>query len=135
MFYDFAITILAGTTALAPKEETLKLTHGVIHTIRLDFPPGPRGEVNLALYHEEHQLYPTNPGGAFNADNTYVNFDDFFELSTAPYALKARGWSPTADYPHTIHIQVGVIESKIALASLKMAAMLEKFLKFWGMGV
>ena len=135
MFYDFAITVTAGKTEASPQEQTLKLTHGVIHTVRLDFPPGPRGEVNIALYHEEHQLYPTNLDGAFNADNTYINYDDFFELATAPYFLKARGWAPTANYDHTVHIEVGVMESKLALAMLKLALGMEKFLKMVGIKV
>ncbi len=135
MFYDFTFTITKGKTKAAPEELELKLTHGVIHTVRMDFPPGPRGEVNMVLYHEEHQLYPTNPDGAFNADNTYINYEDYFELSTAPYTLKARGWAPAADYNHTVHIEVGIIESKIALASLRVAAGLEKFLKMVGIGV
>lgn len=135
MFYDFAFTITAGKTKAAPAEQVLKLTHGVIHTVRLDFPPGPRGEVNIALYHEGHQLYPTNPDGAFNADNTYINYDDFFELLTEPYSLKARGWAPTANYDHTVHIEIGVMESKLALAMLKLALGMEKFLKMVGIKV
>ena len=135
MFYDFAFTVTKGKTKAAPEEQVLKLSHGVIHTVRLDFPPGPRGEVNIALFHEEHQLYPANPDGAFNADNTYINYDDYFELTTEPFGLKARGWAPTADYDHTIHIEIGLLESKIALAVLHMAVGLEKFLKLVGIKV
>ena len=135
MFYDFAFTITKGKTKAAPEELELKLTHGVIHTVRLDFPPGPRGEVEIALFHEEHQLYPTNPDGAFNADNTYINYDDYYELFTEPYFLKARGWAPDANYDHTIHIEIGIIESKIALAALGVAKGLEKFFKLVGIGI
>ena len=135
MFYDFPITVPAGTLKAAPKEVELKLTHGVIHTVRLDFPPGPRGEVNIVLFHREHQLYPNNPEGVFNADNTYISYDDFYELRDGPYSLTARAWSPTADYAHTLHIQVGVIESRIALATLKLALGLEKLLKIVGIKV
>lgn len=135
MFYDFAFTITKGTTKAAPEEAELHLTHGVIHTVRFDFPPGPRGEVDVVLYHEEHQLYPTNPDGSFNADNTYINYDDFFELTTEPYSLKARGWAPDADYDHTVHIEIGVMESKLAMAMIKLATGMEKFLKMVGIKV
>jgi hypothetical protein len=134
MFYDFEITIPAGTTQASPKEVELKLTHGVIHTVRIDFPPGPRGEVYLAIFQGSVQRYPYNRGGSFRADNTYVNFDDFLELNSEPYTLLARGWSPGAIYDHTLHIEIGLIESKIALASLKLATGIEKFLKLVGIG-
>jgi hypothetical protein len=135
MFYDFALTITAGTTEANPAEQEMKLTHGVIQTVRLFFPPGPRGEVNVAIYHQEHQLYPTNPGGAFNADNVYISFDDYFELFSPPYVLLARGWAPTASYNHTVRIEIGVIESKIALIGLRVAKALDKFFNILGVKV
>ena len=134
MFYDFEITIAAGTTQASPKEVEMKLTHGVIHAVRIDFPPGPRGEVYLAIFQGSIQRYPFNRGGYFRADNTYINFDEYLELKAEPYLLTAKGWSPSATYDHTLHIQIGVIESKIALASLKLATGLEKFLKLVGIG-
>lgn len=132
MFYDFAITIPAGTSEDDPVEEELKLTHGVIHRVEVEFYPGPRRYVGLRIYHQEHQLYPTNPDGEFKTDGYTIAFDDFFELKTAPYALKARGYSPDADYSHVVTVRIGVVESKIALALLKMATGLEKFLKIVG---
>ena len=135
MFYDFAFSIPAGTTQAAPKVERLKLTHGIIHTFRIYFPPGPRGEVNLVVLNEAAQLYPTNRGGSFNADNLYVSFDDYFELTRAPFELVAKGWSPDADYNHTLRIEVGVLESRIALASLRLARGLEKMLSILGVRV
>ncbi len=135
MFYDFEIVIPAGTTQASPKEVEMKLTHGVIHAVRIDFPPGPRGEVYLAIFQGSIQRYPYNRGGYFRADNTYINFDEYLELKSEPYVLTAKGWSPGAAYDHTLHIQIGVIESKIALASLKLATGIEKFLKLVGIGV
>lgn len=135
MFYDFVITIPASTAATSPTVLDMKLTHGVIHTVRIDFPPGPRGEVNLVIFKGGTQLYPFNLEGYFNTDNRYITFDDYQELFSAPYTLTAKGWSPDADYDHTLHIEIGLIESKVALASLKLARALEKFLKLVGIGV
>lgn len=134
MFYDFEVTIPAGTLEADPVEVEMKLTNGVIHTIRVDFPPGPRGEVRLAIFQGSLQRYPFNRGGSFRADNTYINFEDFLDFQSSPYILTAKGWSPTAAYDHTLHIQIGLIESKIALASLRLAAGMEKFLKLVGIG-
>ena len=135
MFYDFELTVPAGTPAATPTEVKMQLTHGVVHTVRVDFPPGPRGEVYLAIFQGGVQRYPFNRGGYFRADNTYINFDDYLELTRAPYLLTAKGWAPTAAYDHTLHIEIGLVESRIALASLRLAAGLEKFLKLVGIGV
>ena len=135
MFYDYSITIPAGTPESSPEEVELKLVHGVIHTVRIDIPTGSRGEVHLVIYRAEHQLYPTNPDGTFNTDGRYIEFPDIVELDAAPFSLIARGWSPDADYDHTYHIEIGIVESKFALASLKVAQGIEKFLKLIGIGV
>jgi hypothetical protein len=135
MFYDFAITIPAGTTESAPVEQELKLTHGVIHRVEVEFYPGPRRYVWIKIFHEEHQLYPTNPDGSFCTDGYTIAFDDYFELFTPPYSLLARGYSPNADYDHVVTVRIGVIESRIALATLRVAKALEKFLKVVGIKV
>lgn len=135
MFYDFAFTIPAGTLERSPATQRLKLTHGVIHTVRLFFPPGPKGLVSVVVNHGGHQLYPTNPQGQYNAEDVYIAFDDFYPLFAAPYELVARGWSPDAIYAHTITIEIGLLQSKFALAMLRVAAALERFLEFLGLGV
>ena len=135
MFYDFALTIPAGTAKSSPAVQRMKMTHGVIHDVRIYYPPGPRGEVDVAIFEGGHQVYPTNRGGSFNADNVYINFGDYYELFDAPYELTAKGWAPDADYDHTIRIEIGLIESKIALASLTVARGLERFFKAIGIKV
>lgn len=135
MFYDFSLTIPAGTAKDSPAERRMKLTHGIIHTFRLYFPPGPRGEVDVTVLEGGHQVYPTNRGGSFNADNLYISFDDYYELTRAPFELVARGWSPDADYSHTVRIEIGLLESRIALASIRMARGLEKFFRTLGIKV
>ena len=135
MFYDFAIVVTAGTPATAPIEQKLKLTHGVIHRVEVEFYPGVERTVSLSLYHGGHQLYPTNPEGKFSTNGYTIAFDDFYELTAAPYLLKARAYSPNAIYDHTIVVRIGLIESEVALSMLKVAKGLTKFLKLVGITI
>lgn len=135
MFYDFDFTIPAGTAQTSPATKRMKLAHGIIHTVRVFFPPGPRGEVSFQVFEGGHQVYPTNQGGVFNADNVYISSEDYYELTRAPYELVAKGWSPSATYDHTVRIQFGLLESKIALATLRIASGMEKFFKALGVKV
>lgn len=135
MIYDFEVTVTAGTALATPKESRLKLTHGVIHQLNIDIPPGPRGELYFVILVGGSQLYPHNQGGYFRTDNRLIAFNEYFELTSAPYELTFKGWAPTAAYDHTVHIEVGLIESKIALASLRVAKGLEKFFTAIGLKV
>ncbi len=132
MFYDFAIVVPANTLASAPHVETLKLTHGVITSVRLDFKHGTDHLVHVALQRGLHQVYPTNPDGDFNLDGVYCSFDDFYKLTAEPYELTVEGWSPGTTYPHVVDVQIGLIESEIALAFFKLLGAFAKFFKLVG---
>jgi hypothetical protein len=134
VFYDFEITIPAGTPATAPEIVDMHLTKGVVNALHLDWPPGPRGEVNLIIRRGGHQQWPTNPSGVFNADNAYINYDENLELSDEPLTLQAVGWSPNADYDHTLHIQIGLIRPDEVEAQSGIIASLKSFLKLVGVG-
>lgn len=135
MFYNYVLTIPAGTTEEAPVKLEMTLAKGILQTVRLFFPPGPRGEVNVIIEGNSSQIYPSNEEGTFNADNLYINFDDYYEILQPPFRFTAKGWSPTADYEHTIRIQIGVIENRVAVVSIRLAKSFDKFFKLVGVRV
>lgn len=134
MFYDFAVTIPHGRTKASPLEQVLKLTHGIIHRVEIEFPAGCRGYASLVLKHEEHQLYPTNPDEAFNGEGYTIPIDDYFPLTTEPYSLKAVGWAPDAIYDHTITVRVGILSEEELQPMKETTSLFQKFFKFIGVG-
>ena len=134
MFYDFAVTVLANTLESAPKEETLKLTAGVIQKVSILFPPGPHGMVKLKLMEGGHQFLPTNPEGYFATDDEVLNIDEFYELKSEPYSLKAVAYSPDTTYPHTISVRIGILRPEEVEKGSGLMVALRKFLKMVGVG-
>lgn len=134
MFYDFAVVVPAGTTEAAPKVETLKLTKGIIHRVEVEFPSGCKGYVSLALYHQEHQVWPTNPSGEFSTSGYTIPIDEHYRLHTKPYSLKARAWSPDATYNHTITVRIGILPQEVLSPLTGLGAMFKKFFKMLGIG-
>jgi hypothetical protein len=113
MFYETSITIPAATAETSPTEVELKLTAGIIHTVELDFPHGCAHEARLRLFHQEHQLFPTNPSGYHASDGHVIVIRDHFHMKSAPYTLEIRGYSPDGSYAHTIRVRVGVLPSDL----------------------
>jgi len=113
MFYDFAITVPAGTTEAAPVEQVMKLTYGVIHRVEVQFPIGTQALAHCKIYHEEHQLLPTNPDGDFASDGYTIPIDEHYELFTEPYSLKAKCWNDDDTYAHVITIRVGILPQEV----------------------
>ena len=134
MFYNFAVVVTAGSTEANPTVETLKLTKGIIHRVEVEFPRGCKGYVSLKLYHQEHQVWPSNPPGAFKTDAYTVPIDEHYKLDSAPYSLKARGWAPSATYDHTITVRIGILSEEVLSPLTGLGAMFKKFFKLIGIG-
>lgn len=134
MFYDFALTVKTTHTESAPLEQTLKLTHGIIHRVEIGFPSGCNGLVRCKLLHEEHQYLPTNPDGYFASDGYNIPIDDYFELYTEPYSLKFIGYGVGCGYDHVITVRVGVLPKEVVEPTTALSRMFEKFLKLVGLG-
>jgi len=132
MFYDFAVVVPAGTTEREPAEVTLKLTAGLIIRIDVEFPAGCRGYVSAVVKVGGHQLYPTNPAGAMNAEDFTVQAWDFYPLMEAPYTLKVKAWSPVTDYPHTLTVRVDLVRLEDLTRLLPFLQGLEKLMAYMG---
>lgn len=132
MYYDFAVLVERKHKVDSPKEETLKLTKGVIHRVEAEFPRGCRGQVYLKLLHQEHQVWPTNPDGSYNAEGYTVPIDEHYKLTSAPYALKAVAWGVDCGYEHTLTVRVGILPEEIVAPLTGLAPMFRKFFKLLG---
>ena len=123
MYYDFTLTIPANTTERALKKDTVKLTHGIIHRVEVEFPSGCGGLVHVKVLQALHQAFPTNPEGNFSSDGYTISFRDHYKLLSEPYQLTLSGWNEDDTYPHTITFRFGllppyILEPWLALTQL-----------------
>ncbi len=135
MFYDFAITVSANTAKAAPTTQELKLTHGVIHRVEVEFPAGCAGLVHCGLLQGIHQLWPTNPDGSFASDDYVIAIYEDYELATEPYVVKFVGWNLDDTYDHTVTVRIGVLDSGPGRLVNRILVGLTKFLKLVGIPV
>lgn len=118
MFYDVSFTISANTAKSAPREERVKLTHGVIHRVEIGFPDNCAGLAHLQIREGGHQVWPTNPQGSFNTDGYTIVIDDYYELFEEPYTLTLVGWNLDDTYDHTLEVRFGVLPAWVLMAGL-----------------
>ena len=134
MFYDFAITVPANTAERSPVKQALKLTHGVIHGVEVQFPIGTRCRVHCKLLANGHQVWPTNPEGNLASDGFVVAWDDFYELKRAPYQLRAVCWSTADTYAYDIAFRFAILPKETISPLAGVVGALKKFLKLVGVG-
>lgn len=135
MFYDFAITVPANTAEASPVNEDLKLAHGIIHRIEVEFPVGCRKSTHCRLLHHSFGHLPTNPQGSFATDGYVIVITSPIEFYTRPYTIKAICWNLATDYPHTVTLRFDIVESKWALLLMNLLKRLDKLLSFMGIRV
>ena len=107
--YNFTLTVPAATKPEAPMEIELNLTKGVIASGQLFFPPGCHGLVHIIIADGRGQLYPANAEDTYHYDDAIIPLVGRYVLDTAPYKLFMRGWSPGANYDHTIQLSLAVL--------------------------
>ncbi len=134
MFYDFAVTVPAVTLVTAPKKQILPLTKGIINRVSIQFPRGTYALVHIKLLYHEHQVWPSNPEGSFNADGYPIEFDEALELDSEPYELKAVAWSLADYWEYDINVRLGVLRQEDVEKQSGVITALKKFLKLVGVG-
>ena len=110
MAYAKTLPIPAGTTAADPAEVILALAYGTIREVMIIIPPGHAGLTRLRILYHESAAFPRNPESYYYGDDTVVHFPCNYPIHSAPWELKLQGWAPDATLPHSIQVEVGLIE-------------------------
>ncbi len=133
MFYEFVLTVPAGTPATAPEELECDLDYGIITLAEVSFPPGPRRYVYVCIDDKLHQVWPTNPEGTFRGDNWTIRFTARHPLLETPYMLKLRGWSPDATHDHDITVRFEILPPEEAYPYMESVGLLSKLKALFGL--
>lgn len=135
MFYEYAIEVPASTTEAVPVTEDLKLAHGIIQGVDVQFPIGCFGLAHCRLTHHSFGELPSNPDGDFSTDGYIVQVRSPIEFTSEPFEVKAICWNDDDTYTHTITIRFDVVETKAMMWMLGILKGLEKMLKLMGVKV
>ena len=116
MLFTRDIEVTYNTLKSDPKEDIIKIAHGVITWLSVYFPPGCNGMVDCAILHHEHQIAPSTEGMTMTGNGIPIAWDEYYESYQPPYELKVKLWSPDTRYNHTVTIQVAVLPRKAIVA-------------------
>jgi len=94
----FNVTIAAGVAKATPVLTTIELGVRRVVEVKVEVPPGPRGEVGFWLGSGGVQIVPKNMGTFIVTDNQHMSLaiDDFFDSGSWTVAMYNTG-----NYPHT----------------------------------
>jgi hypothetical protein len=117
--FFFEVLIPKNTTQAAPYKVPLPLSAGVITRVEISIPAGHAGTAHLQVLYHEFQLYPLSRGENYHGDDSESGFDDLFEMTAAPYELRAIGWNTDTVNDHRFLIGITVLRpEQLGLVSL-----------------
>jgi len=118
MEFEAEFTIPANTAQTSPAYQVMKVSRGVITRVMVRPRPGHAALAHLQIRYHEHQLYPTNPDGDFHGDQHIIEWDEYKELTAAPFDLRLVGWNTDDTYEHTFDVGVAILEKNYTLPQL-----------------
>ena len=116
MLYCYRVTVLKNTPRDDPEEQKILLAHGIITWVSINFPPGCVGLAHCAIYHHEHQIFPSRSDEDFAGDTFPIEWNEYYEMYHEPYELKIKVWTEDDTYPHTVAVHVAVLPRKAIIA-------------------
>lgn len=119
MLFVKDITVLTTHTVTNPKEEPLRLAHGIITWVSISMPRGCHGLVNCRIFHREHQIFPSRAASEIRADGFPVEWNEYYEMYEPPHDLLVRAWGVRCAYDHVITIRIAILPRK-AIISLAL---------------
>jgi len=113
--YEVKLRVPAGTKKEDPAVATLKVPQGVIVKMEVFFPSGCRGYVHTRCLYGNTPIAPCDPDQDFTGDNYTIVISEFLVLWDKEVTLKFEGWSPDANYDHTVIWRIFVLPVHVAL--------------------
>jgi len=126
MYYNFELTIPKNTPMTTPTKLNVKVVRGVVHKIRIKFPPGCAGLAHVRIQHGLHSVAPTNPDGWYTEDTFPIEYDEFYEIKKDIDVLTLLGYNEDDTFDHTVYFGIGILPKVILLPGMILAKMLEK---------
>ena len=126
MIYSHILSIPKNTSKYTPTTHDLNLPHGIIHRLIVGFPPGCNATAHLAVFHKEHQIFPSDPDEDFAWGAYVMDWPEFYSIEDAPYFVSLRGWNDSTQYSHAVWIAVGVLPREVLLPASQEMGILKR---------
>ena len=108
-YFSFTVSTLAKTYKSDKKITHIKLSVGVIHTVRISIPEGQKGVNHTQILHNKTHIAPSNSGGDFSGDGIEIKYTENHILGVNDTVLTVLTWNTSTKYPHDVIISFGVL--------------------------
>lgn len=133
MDFVFDLPIPADTAEASPEELLVDVGVGIIHLVEIEQAPGCKGEVYAAVRQGLHQVWPTNPPGAYRSDGRVYSTREHYLMNRGDAPFVIQGWSPGTTYAHTVQFRFSVLPVEVMEPWTAVTGAIGKIKKILGM--
>jgi hypothetical protein len=109
MFFEYPLTVIAGTTKADPATLECLLAAGAVTRVDVQFPAGCVGIVHASIWRRDHQVWPVNLDNDIAGEDAIISWPESYDLDEEPFAFTVKAWAPTTTYPHTITFRFALL--------------------------
>ena len=109
MYFEYPVTVTAGTAKVDAVVEELLLAAGAITRVDVQFPAGCSGLVHASIWRHDHQLWPVNLDNDIAGEDAIVSWPESYDLEDEPFSVTVKVWAPTTTYDHTITFRFALL--------------------------
>ena len=113
MWYRYYLTVATGKTIQTPAIKEIVLPAGVIVGVRVRFPPGSRGQVDTAVFHGAHKMWPRGEGNWAWGDDEWIPMVEHVR-NIEGWHWFLKGYETNCRYDHTVWWDFNVLEKEYA---------------------
>ncbi len=132
MDFVYDLTIPANTSASDPQELDVDVGVGIVHLVEIEIAPGCKGMVYAAIRQGLHQVWPTNPGGAYRSDGRVYSAREHYAIVAGAPSLVFQGWSPGTTYDHVVQFRISVLPEEVLESEQRTEGLIKRLLKAFG---
>lgn len=122
----------ANTAKADALETEYDLIPGTITEVWLFHPIGCAGLAYASIVEGIHQLYPSNPEGAYHGDGEPMHFNDNYNLKK-PAKLKLVTWNLDDTYEHSVFVRITVLHREEDISVKRLDNLINTIKGFFGL--
>lgn len=111
MWYRFSAEIPLNRLRTNPYVREFTVPEGVVHRVRMRYPPGPRGMVSSAVFLGAAKIFPMDESEWFVGEDEWVE-GTCHVVTRKGWHWSIQGYSPGTANAHTVYVDLFVLSEE-----------------------
>lgn len=129
MIYQASIITPLNTPVNTPLHTVLKVSKGLIYRVEFFIPPGPEGDLGIAVFDGSYQVWPSSLGEWLRPNDVLISFEDTYLKMIEPFQFDIYTYNLDLVNNHFTQIRIGLVSKEAFMARFMPSLTWDKYLE------